>query len=312
MIIAHQFLPEFATAIGSFPGVETRSIRDMPWTVPPGAEALLVDPFHPARLTRSSQKPEGWPGSLRWIHFRSTGIDALPAWVHEISLVTVSRGAQAVAIAEFVLAAMLAHEKRLPELWVGDRSEWNGACTGDLSGKILGIIGFGSIGREVAKRALAFDMQVVGSRRTNKSSEMAGVGIADLPTVLSSSDHLLVAAPLTDATRKMVSKAEFGIMKRGVHLMNVGRGGTLDTDALRVALGDGTVARASLDVVDPEPPPEGHWIYRHPKVRLTAHLSSRSPVTERRLDQMLKANIAAFAIDDFETMHGIVDPIEGY
>ncbi len=93
--------------------------------------------------------------------------------------------------------------------------------------------------------------------------------VPTLPEVLDGADHVVIAAPLTDATRHLIDADALALMKPGVHLVNIARGGLVDQDALRVALDDGTVAVASLDAVDPEPLPAGHWMFTHPKVRLS-------------------------------------------
>lgn len=304
MIIAHQFSGEQETRIrtAAGDGAELVSIVDDPWKMPPDADVLLISPFHPERASRTSPRPAGWPFDLRWVHLRSTGIDSLPEWIFEMPIVTVSRGAQAVAIAEYVLASMLAVEKKLPDIWLGGRQQWHGVPLGGLSGKVLGIIGFGQIGREVARRALAFDMDLLALRRTAGPSGMDGVAAVSLEHILSASDHLLISAPLTDETRNLIDGNAFRAMKHGLHLINVGRGAIVDTDALRSALDDGSISMASLDVVHPEPPPEGHWLYTHPKV----HLSSSGPVTEIRADRILFDNIAAYRAGNIAAMHGLV------
>jgi phosphoglycerate dehydrogenase-like enzyme len=314
MIVAHQFTGEFATKLAARVGgtIDLVALGDDPWVMPQDAEVLLVNPFHPGRISRNSPRPAGWPAKLRWVHMRSTGIDSLPAWIFEVPLVTVSRGAQAVAIAEYTLAAMLAFEKKLPDIWLKSREQWRRAELGGLSEKVLGIIGFGHIGTETARRALAFDMRVMAVRRTAGPSGMEGVEASSLDEVLAGSDHILISAPLTEETRNLLDAGAFMKMKRGMHLVNVGRGAIIDTDALRNALDSGTVAMASLDVVQPEPPPEGHWVYDHPQVHLTAHLSSSAPATEAHVDRILFENIKAYSAGNIAGMHGIVVPGRGY
>src|SRR5207244_7262681 len=91
--------------------------------------------------------------------------------------------------------------------------------------------------------------------------------------LLPEADHLVLAAPATPRTRHLINAESLALVKPGVHLVNIARGALVDQDALRVALDDGRVAMATLDTVDPEPLPEGHWMYSHPKVRLSAHVS---------------------------------------
>ena len=99
-------------------------------------------------------------------------------------------------------------------------------------------------------------------------------------------------------------------MKRGVHLVNIARGSLVDQDALRTALDDGRVALATLDTVDPEPLPDGHWMYEHPRVRLSAHVSWSSPRAFERIVASFTDNVRRYAVG--EPLEGIVDPDEGY
>ena len=101
--------------------------------------------------------------------------------------------------------------------------------------------------------------------------------VGSLGALVSAADHVVLAAPSTPATRHLLGGAAFAAMRPGTHLVNVARGALVDQEALRVALDDGRVARASLDAVEPEPLPRGHWMYRHPRVRLSAHVSWSMP-----------------------------------
>ena len=99
-------------------------------------------------------------------------------------------------------------------------------------------------------------------------------------------------------------------MKRGAHLVNVARGGIVDQEALREALGDGRVARASLDAVEPEPLPEGHWLYTHPRVRLSPHISWSAPEAMPRLFATFRENLRRYRAG--EPLEGRVDLERGY
>jgi phosphoglycerate dehydrogenase-like enzyme len=175
---------------------------------------------------------------------------------------------------------MLAAEKKLPESWIHEPpAHWSIASLGGLYGRTLGIIGIGGIGQAVATRALAFGMRVVALRRSDAPSPVAEVEIVrDLSALLASADHVVVAAAATHATVRLLGDAAFAQMKPGVHLVNVARGALVDHEALRRALGDGRVGLASLDCVDPEPLPAGHWLYMHPRVRLSPHISWSMPL----------------------------------
>ncbi len=242
--------------------------------VPPGVRGEIL-------LTQAWGSPnlgEVVARGVRWVHAYGTGVNAFPYDALGDRDLTCSRGASAVPIAEFVLAVMLAHEKDLPATWISDAEHWRISGLGGLHGKTLGIVGFGGIGRAVATRAQAFGMRVRALRRSDTPSPVPGVDMArDLGDLLSSADHVVLAAPVTDETRGLMGTAAFAQAKPGVHLVNVARGELVDQQALRSALDNGQVARASLDVAHPEPLPEGHWLYTHPRVRLSPHISWSMP-----------------------------------
>jgi phosphoglycerate dehydrogenase-like enzyme len=249
---------------------------------------------------------------IEWMHLPGTGVDAVPRRLLAGRTVTCARGVSAIPISEYVVAAMLAFEKDFPTTWLDEPPEtWNVARLGELAGKTVGIVGLGGIGTAVARRCLAFDMRVRALRRNPSRTTIEGVEIAmDLPDILESADHLVLAAPATAATARLLDADAFSRMKPGVHLVNIARGSLVDQDALRAALDDERVALATLDTVDPEPLPDGHWMYSHPKVRLSAHVSWSSPRAFDRILASFTDNLRRFAAG--EPLEGIVDPDEGY
>jgi phosphoglycerate dehydrogenase-like enzyme len=216
-----------------------------------------------------------WVRTVPWVQLSGTGIDGLPAELFDGRTVTCARGASGVAISEFVLAAMLAFAKDMPAVWRDTPPKhWNFHPLSTLEHKTLSLVGLGGIGREIATRAVPFGMRVRAVRRTAAPSPVPGVEIAnDFTDLLPDADHLVLAAPGTARTRHLVDEAALAAVKPGVHLVNIARGSLVDQDALRVALDDGRVAMATLDTVEPEPLPAGHWMFAHPKVRLSAHVS---------------------------------------
>jgi phosphoglycerate dehydrogenase-like enzyme len=250
--------------------------------------------------------------SVRWVHVLGAGVDGFPFHLIGDRALTCSRGASAPAIAEWVLAVMLAFEKQLPQSWITEPPEhWNLAGLGGMGGKTVGLVGFGAIGGEVARRALAFDTQVVAFRRTGAPPHVAGVEVAgSLVELLGRSDHVVVAAPATPDTFHLLDAAAFDAVKPGAHLVNVARGTLVDQDALLAALDDGRLAMASLDVVDPEPLPAGHPLYSHPRVRLSPHISWSSPDTMPRTFELFAENLRRWRAG--EPLQGIVDPVAGY
>jgi len=255
---------------------------------------------------------EALTDGIRWVHVLGAGIDGFPLEIVGDRTLTCSRGAGAPAIAEFVLAAMLAFEKHLPELWItSPPDQWNVAQLGGLEGRTLGIVGLGSIGAQVARRALAFDMEVVGLRRRPGPSPVDGVTVSpDLASLLGRSDHVVLAAPATAMTERLLDDAALAGIRPGAHLVNVSRGSLVDQGALVRALDDGRIARASLDVVDPEPLPAGHPLYGHPAVHLSPHVSWSSPATVRRTFELFVDNLDRYRTG--RELTGQVDVAAGY
>jgi phosphoglycerate dehydrogenase-like enzyme len=249
---------------------------------------------------------------VRWVHVLATGVDKMPLDRLRDCVVTCSRGASAVPIAEFVLATMLAFEKQLPQSWLVEPPEqWNIATLGGLQGRTLGLVGVGAIGQAVARRALAFDMNVVAVRRSQGPSPIDGVTMAgSLTELLATSDHVVLAAPATNDTRHLFGTAEFAAMKPTAHFVNVSRGSLVDQDALLAALDAGQLATASLDTVEPEPLPAGHPLFAHPQVRLSAHISWSSPNSMLHTLELFIENLRRYRAG--EPLEGIVDVAAGY
>lgn len=254
---------------------------------------------------------------VRWVHTIGTGVDRFPVEaVHDEQVLTCSRGASAIPIAEWVLAMMLAYEKHLPDAWITAPPEpprrWHQYDNGGMHGRTVAILGLGSIGVEVARRALAFGMHVRGVRRTaGATPPFPGVELlGSAAEAVRGARHIVVATPLTPATHHLVDAALLAECTPGAHLVNIARGGVVDHDALRAALDGGIVACASLDTVDPEPLPAGHWLYTHPQVRLSPHISWCTPDAMPLLYSMFADNLARFLAG--APLEGIVDRTERY
>jgi len=211
-----------------------------------------------------------------------------------------------------VLGAMLAFEKRFPEVWLHEPPKhWNFDRLGGLQGRTLGIVGLGGIGAAIAQRALPFGMRVLAVRRTGTASPVDGVELVpSLDGLLEASDHVVLSVPLTPNTERLLDAAAFATVKPGVHLVNIARGRLVDQDALRVALDDDRVAMATLDTVDPEPLPAGHWLYEHPKVRLSAHISWASHLGFDSTVDLFVDNLRRYAAG--QPLRDVVNPDEGY
>ena len=252
---------------------------------------------------------------VKWVQLSGTGVDNVaPAVFERGRTITCARGASAVPISEWVMAAILAWAKRFPETFLSDAPKyWNfpNPALDRVEGSTVALVGMGGIGAAIATRALAFGMEVRALRRTDAPSPVPGVQMVhSLDELLPGAGHVVLAAPATAKTRNLMNVAAFAKMTPGVHIVNIARGSLIDQDALRVALDDGTVAMATLDTVTPEPLPAGHWLYSHPKVRMTAHVSWYTPQLQAAAVDILIENVGRFLRD--EPLLNIVDAAEGY
>ncbi len=251
---------------------------------------------------------------MQWVQTSGTGVDKVPRGIYDGRIVTCARGASAEPISEWVMAAVLAWAKRMPETWLHEPPRhWNfpRPTLDAVAGSTLALVGLGGIGSAVARRALAFDMRVRARRRTDAPSPVQGVEIVrSMEELVADTDHLVLAAPATARTTHLVNADVLALVKPGLHLVNIARGELVDQEALRVALDDGRVAMASLDTVEPEPLPDGHWLYTHPRVRLSAHISWYTPDLQRAALDIFVDNLGRF--ERGEPLREVVDPYEGY
>jgi phosphoglycerate dehydrogenase-like enzyme len=271
-------------------GVPTGVPSDLPAEV----SVLLARPINVRGYQAPETQPPGWPYGLQWIQVVSSGIDFYPKWLFNGPPVSTSRGGAAENIAEFALAAIFAAAKHLPDIWVHD-AQWNFTALTPLKGSTLGILGFGAIGRSLAAKAHALGIKVLALRQSQTPFEVEGVEAArDIHELFSRADHLVLAAPLTEVTRHIVDSAVLASAKKGLHLINIARGGLLDHVALLEALDNGSIGLASLDVTEPEPLPDGHPLYAHPRVRLSPHTSAISSNSRHEIADSFLANLERF------------------
>lgn len=260
---------------------------------------------------------------LQWVHTSAVAVETLclPDLFARGVRVSNTRGVQALPIAEHTLAAMLALAKQLPFALDQQRaSRWaQNAFSGDrlpwlLRGQTLGLLGVGTIGREIARLASAFGMRVIAVRRRVDQEPPPHVAetvpFDELTRVLPEVDALVIAAPLTPETDRLIDRAAFARMKRGATLVNVGRARIVDTDALVEALQQGHLAGASLDVFDREPLPEGHPLWTCPNVILTPHTSGFRRGHWDEVIELFSENIRRFQRN--EPLRFQVDPALGY
>jgi D-3-phosphoglycerate dehydrogenase len=222
------------------------------------------------------------PGKLRAIVRAGVGVDNVDvaAATRKGIVVMNTPGGNTVSTAEQTMALLLAMARHTPAAdttvksgkW--DRNKFMGT---QLAGKTLGIVGLGRIGREVARRALSFDMKVIGFDPVLAPDRAAKLGIEsvpDIPTLLPRCDFLTVHVPGGPETVNLIGAAELAKMKKGARVINCARGGIINEQALAEALKSGHLAGAAIDVYMQEPPPADHPLLKLPNVVTTPHLGA--------------------------------------
>ncbi|HYW65534.1 MAG TPA: D-2-hydroxyacid dehydrogenase [Candidatus Dormibacteraeota bacterium] len=226
---------------------------------------------------------------LKWIHSTAAGVAQLmyPELRDSGVVVTNPRGIFAVPMAEHAIGLMLALARNIPDsVRQQDRAQWGQQTLWDLpqhltelNGQVLLIIGFGSIGKELARRARAFDMRVWGVRRSGKEDSPLADRIMpaeELAAALPRADFVVLAAPETPETRHLIGPKEIALMKPGARLINVARGSLLDEAALLRALEEGKLGGAAIDVAASEPLPPESPLWKAPNLLITPHTSATS------------------------------------
>ncbi|MGN0099765.1 MAG: D-2-hydroxyacid dehydrogenase [Dietzia sp.] len=240
----------------------------------PGAEILLVWDIFSAALASAWHAAD----ALRWVHVAAAGVDTLLFDELRDSdvLVTNARGVFDGPIAEYVLACVMAHDKRLHETEALQRAGvWRHRETTRVAGRRALVVGTGGIGRATARllRAVGLDVAGAGRRPVDDDEDFGRVlDSARLAEHLGEVDHLVMVAPLTEATRGMLGRAELAALPDGAHVVNVGRGELVDQDALTQEIAAGRLS-AHLDVLVVEPLPQGDPLWTLEGAHLSPHMS---------------------------------------
>jgi phosphoglycerate dehydrogenase-like enzyme len=298
-------------ALSTDPRLSLRIVRETErvWEFDTGVDVLITQSSDWKQAPETA--PPGWGERLRWLHVLSAGIDGYPRWIFEGVSATCGRGSSSVAIAEYVMAAIVHHEKNFSALLAGSYAQWGPRRPNSIAGKTVGLLGLGAIGREVARRLIAFDVEVIALKRSPAPAIMPGIRmVSSLEELLQRSDHLVMALPLTAETRGIVNAEALRHSRPGQHIINVSRGPLIVDDALLDALDSGRLAAATLDVTYPEPLPEGHPFYAHEKIRLTPHISWFSDQGDRHMLDGIQANIDRLIAG--QPLANLVDLTRGY
>ena len=236
--------------------------------------------------------------NLRWLHSMSAGVDSpvFARFTDRGVRLTTSSGASAPPIAGTVMLYLLALSRGLPA-WTRAQAahEWSPAPFRDLEGQRLVVVGFGPIGQEVVRLAQAFGMDPLVVRRRALGDEPCPVRrLDDLRDVVRDADAVVLALPLTEQTRGIVSAEVIAAMPPRAVLVNVGRGELVDQFALTDALANGGLAGAGLDVFDPEPLPADDPLWDLPNVIISPHTSGSSDGTARRVAEIFLDNLGRY------------------
>ena len=266
----------------------------------PGAEVLVISQTTYDAKVAGALKLRG--GQLKFIQLMNAGYDG-PLRHGVPPGVTVAKAGDAwsPALAEHVMTLMLSLIRCVPQILTNHAAHgWNrdyASRIDGIEGKTMAIIGYGSIGREVAIRAKPFGMHVIGVSRKASPKEFADetFSIGDLHAVLARADVIVLTAPLTADTRHMIDAKALAACKPGAILVNVARGGLIDQAALGEALKNGTLAAAGLDVTDPEPLPPDHPLWSSPNLIISPHVAGSNGARGReRLADFVVSNVARY------------------
>jgi phosphoglycerate dehydrogenase-like enzyme len=251
--------------------------------------------------------------SLRFIQKLGAGYDNIDVEYATQRGIQVARtpGANSISVAELVFGLALSLYRKLPQVNAQTRSgKWNPweyrTVSYELFGKRLGLIGLGNIGQEVAKRALAFDMEVVYYKRHLLPAEKTpGVTAVSMSELLATADIISIHIPLTPETRGLIGRDEFNAMKESAILINTSRGGIVDEEALLVALRERQIAGAALDVCVAPPLATDHPLFAFGNFILTPHVGAATRDADTRVLKMAYENIER--IERGEQPHNLVN-----
>lgn len=257
---------------------------------------------------------------LRWIQTSSAGVDGICSSAlrarPEITL-TAARGIHGDQMAEHTLALLLALTRSLPTfLRQQARREWKRHALPEMRGRTLLVVGYGTIGRSIARLGRAVGLHVVGVRRRGEAhgeDPVEGVRVVGpdaMDELLAAADYVVLTLPLTAETQGLFDAARLARMRVGAYLVNVGRGPVVDEEALARAVTDGPLGGAALDVFAEEPLPPQSPLWDLPNVIVTPHVAAASP---RYFEQVM--NVFAQNLERFlsgEPLRHVVDVARGY
>jgi phosphoglycerate dehydrogenase-like enzyme len=263
---------------------------------PPGSVAgvdFYVAPYsfsvESLELTREME-------SLRVLQLLTAGYEHVLQYVPEGVTVCNARGVHDASTAELALTLMLSSLRGIPDFVRAQRhGHWAHADYPALADKTVLILGYGSIGEAIEQRLIPFEVNVI--RVASRARPDAVHGVDELPELLPQADVVVAITPLTPATRHLVDGRFLAAMRDGALLVNVSRGGVVDTDALVLEVESGRL-RAALDVTDPEPLPSDHPLWSAPGVLISPHVGGNSSAFLPRAARLVRLQLAKFVAGD--------------
>lgn len=234
--------------------------------------------------------------------YAGTGHLDLDAFAEHGIAVTNASGVHAPNIGEQVLGFLLTFARGLHEGWRRKQhDEWRSYQTRELHGSTVTIVGMGALGQAITKRLDPFGVDTIGIRHSPEkggpTDEVYGYDTEEIHRAAARSDYFVIAAPLTDLTRNLVDAELLRTLPPDAVLVNVGRGGIVDTDALVDALRTNAIRGAALDVTAPEPLPGDHPLWTFENVVLTPHNAGHTPAYWERMTDIIEANIDTVLAD---------------
>jgi len=301
-------------------------IQDVPVDVLENTEILL---------TGKTLPPAEKVPSLRWVQFTYAGIDFVrdhPLIKKENVIATTLSGAASPKVAEYAVMAMLALGHKLPsiiqyqekKIWPSDR--WDRFQPKELRGAVVGLLGYGSIAREIARLLKPFGATILATKNNLMNLEQTGyipVGTGDrqgilydriyppeaMHSMLRECDFVIVTLPLTDETRDVIGAQELAQMRPSAYLIALGRGGQVNEDALVAALRKKKIAGAILDVFQTEPLPQDSPLWEIPRLVITPHIAGDTSLYSELVFDLFKENLSRYltgqkVLNVFEVQRG--------
>ena len=292
MPVARKFI---VVGIDELADVQLEEIEDIDAVIAalPGADGLITfDAPAPlaGRILDALRAPDS---TVRFMHIVSAGREGYDAaGIPDHLAVTAADGAHSPTVAEHAVALLLALARRIPRMAaMTAKGHWEreaGDGLFSIEGRTLLVIGTGAAGCAIAARARPFGMKIIGLSRKGEAKPGFDVTrpLSALDASLAEADAVVISIALAAETRNLLSAARLRLMKKGAVLVNIARGGIVDTDALAQLLNEGHLAGAALDVTDPEPLPDGHPLWSAPNVLVTPHVAGfGSELSTRRMAQ---------------------------